>query len=276
MLGAALYLGNYYLAHRQESAFTGRAQVVDLSMQQEVALGVQSFQQILAQSEVVSHGELPRQVREIAARLIRVGPEVERVLAEQRGTPVRTPWQEFAWDVVVIESPQANAFCLPGGKMAVYSGIVPVAQNVDALAAIIGHEIAHAVLRHGAERMAQQRMVQIGQMAAGLSIADMDPQQQRMVMAALGVGAKFGIVLPFSREHESEADYVGLLLAAWACFDPRAAIGLWQRMGQHSAGRAPPEFASTHPSSTTRIEQLQRWMPEALALREAAGCPPLR
>jgi predicted Zn-dependent protease len=189
--------------------------------------------------------------------------------------PANTPWDAFDWEVQVIDSPQVNAFCLPGGKIAVYTGIIPVARNQHALAAIMGHEIAHALLRHGAERMAQQKLVQIGQLAASVSIGEMDPRQQQMVMAALGAGARYGLMLPFSREHESEADRVGLLLTAAACYDPREAIGLWERMAEASGGGAPPEFMSTHPSSGTRIQQLQGWMPEALALREASGCAPL-
>lgn len=271
----ALYLGWQYLGNREEASFTGRKQLIDSSIEQDLALGLQTFNQVLSESRVVTTGELPRQVEDITRRLVDAGPLVEQHLARERGVPSRTPWNAFQWQVAVIDSPQANAFCLPGGKLAVYTGIIPVAQNVDALAAIMGHEIAHAVLRHGAERMATQKLMQLGQMAAGMSVGDLDPGQQRMVMAALGAGAQYGMVLPFSRSHESEADYVGLMLAAGACFDPRAAIGLWERMGAASSGARPPEFASTHPGSATRIAQLQGWMPEALKLRQDTGCPPL-
>jgi predicted Zn-dependent protease len=178
-------------------------------------------------------------------------------------------WDAFDWDVNVIESEQANAFCLPGGKIAVYTGIIPIAQNADALAAVMGHEIAHALLRHSAERMAQQKLVQIGSMATSVAVGDMEPSQQRAIMAAMGAGAQYGIVLPFSRDHESEADEVGLMLAAAACFDPKESIGLWQRMGQASGGQAPPEFMSTHPSGATRIQHLQSLMPKALEIRKA-------
>jgi predicted Zn-dependent protease len=270
----ALYAGYQFLANREEAAFTGRAQLIDSGIEQDLALGLQGFREVLAQSRVVTAGELPRQVEEITRRLVEAGPRVEQWIAREKGVPARTPWDRFEWQVVVIDSPQANAFCLPGGKMAVYTGIIPVAKTTDALAAVMGHEIAHAVLRHGAERMATQKLVQLGQMAAGLSIGDMDPAQQRMVMAALGAGAQYGMILPFSRNHESEADFVGLMMAAGACFDPREAIGLWQRMGA-AGGARPPEFASTHPSGETRIRQLEAWMPEALRLREASGCPPL-
>ena len=261
------YLGYYWLSHRQEAAFTGRTQMVDTTMDQEVALGLQGFQQILAESQVVREGEAVNEVREVARRLIDAGPKLEQHLATTRGVSAVTPWDQFEWEVAVIDSEQANAFCLPGGKMAVYTGILPIAQNDDALAAIMGHEIAHAILRHGAKRMAQQKLVQIGAVAAGMSTSDMDPRQRQMLMAAIGVGTQYGVMLPFSRNHESEADYVGLMLASAACFNPAESIGLWQRMGANSAGKAPPEFMSTHPSSDTRIQQLQGWMDEANQIR---------
>ena len=261
------YLGYYWLSHRQEASFTGRTQMVDTTLDKEVALGLQSFEQILSESDVVTTGELPLQIRGIAERLVAAGPKMEQFLAQKKQIKARTEWDKFAWDVAVIRSEQANAFCLPGGKMAVYTGIIPIAQNADALAAIMGHEIAHALLRHGAERMAQQKLVQIGSVAAGVSTSNMDARRQQMILAAIGAGTQFGITLPFSRGHESEADYVGLMLASAACFNPQEAIGLWERMGANSGGKSPPEFMSTHPASKTRIAQLQEWMDEAQQIR---------
>jgi predicted Zn-dependent protease len=269
------YLAYYYFSHQQEASFTGRKQMVDTSFSEEVQLGLQSYQQVLAESDVVTDGELPGQVREIARRLVEAGPRVEEYLAKTKNVPKTTPWNEFEWEVNVLASDQVNAFCLPGGKIAVYTGIVPVAQNADALAAVMGHEIAHALLRHGAERMAQQKLVQLGTMAAGVSLGEMDPRQQQMVMAAIGAGTKFGVLLPFSRDHESEADFIGILLAGAACFHPRESVGLWERMGEASGGAAPPEFMSSHPSHATRIQQLQGWMDEAMAMRQTMGCPAL-
>ena len=261
------YLGYYYLGHRQDAAFTGRKQLIDTSMDQEVALGLQSFEQILSEAQLETDPKIVKPIEDIARRLITVGPQVEQALAKSRGITSATEWDKFDWAVAVIQSEQANAFCLPGGKMAVYTGILPVAQNADALAAVMGHEIAHALLRHGSERMAQQKLVQIGTMAAGVATSDMDMRQQQMVMAALGAGATYGIMLPFSRDHESEADYVGLMLMAAACYDPQQSIGLWERMGAAGGGRSPPEFMSTHPSGGTRISQLNGWMDEANAIR---------
>jgi predicted Zn-dependent protease len=131
----------------------------------------------------------------------------------------------------------------------------------------MGHEIAHAIARHGAERIAHQKLVQIGSLAANMALGDMDYDTRNMVMGALGVGAQFGVLLPFSREHESEADYMGLIYLARACFDPAEAPRLWERMGEASTGRTPAEFMSTHPSHETRIRQFNEWMPEALEIR---------
>jgi predicted Zn-dependent protease len=262
----ALYFGYYYISHRDTAAYTGRSQLIDTTPAQEAALGLQSYREILSQSQVVTSGPLPQQVRGIAERLITAAPKVEKYYAETKNIPAETDWSSYQWDVNVLQSDEVNAFCLPGGKIAVYTGIVPVAQNADGLAVVMGHEIAHALLRHGGERMAQQKLVQLGTMAAGMSVSDMDPQQQQMVMAALGAGAQYGVLLPFSRSHESEADHVGLLLAAAACFNPEEAPKLWERMGALSRQK-PPEFASTHPSDATRIQQLQAWMPEAESVR---------
>ena len=264
-----LYAGYYWLSNQQDAAFTGRAQLIDSTVQEEATMGLQAYREILSQSNVIAQGQLPDQVREIANRLVAIGPRVEADLAAARGVKPSIPWDAFDWDVSVIQSDQANAFCLPGGKIAVYTGIIPIAQNQDALAAIMGHEIAHALLRHSGERMAQQKLVQLGSMAAGVAVSDMEPQQQRAVMAVMGAGAQYGVLLPFSRDHESEADEVGLMLAAAACYDPREAVGLWERMGQASGGQAPPEFMSTHPSGSTRIAHLQSLMPKALEIRKA-------
>src|SRR5690606_13769791 len=220
------------------------------------------YREILQQERPLDpNAQISQQVREIARRLIAKVPEVSNAIAAERGTRVEPIWEKFEWDVNVIQSDQANAFCLPGGKMAVYTGLVPVARNADAMAVVMGHEIAHALLRHGAQRMSQQKLTQIGQMAGAMS--GMDPQQQQMIMAAMG----YGYLLPYARQHETQADEVGLLLAAAACFDPREAVPLWERMSQASGGQAPPEFASTHPNPGTRIQNLGALMPKALEYR---------
>lgn len=261
----AVYGMYYYFSNRSVDPVTGEKVLIDksLSVEDEKALGLQAYEEILSQERPVDpNSPVAIQVRGIAQRLIAKVPEVEAALAAENGQAAPTFSQSFDWDVNVIESDQANAFCLPGGKMAVYTGLVPVAGNEDAMAVVMGHEIAHALLRHGAQRMAQQKLSQMGQMAGAMS--GMDPQQQQMVMAAMG----YGYLLPYARKHETEADEVGLMLAAAACFDPRESVPLWERMGAASGGEAPPEFSSTHPNPGTRIANLQSLMPKALQYRE--------
>lgn len=249
-----LYFVYYYFSNQEQVPLTGRTQLVDMTREQEASLGLQSYQQILSQSRVLAYGEQVELVRAIGERL----KQAAQVMDMDPG---------FEWEFNVIESDQANAFALPGGKVAVYTGLLPIAENVDGLSAVMGHEIAHAIARHGAERMAYQKLAQLGTMAAGMTLGDMDFQTQRMVMGALGAGAQYGLLMPFSRSHESEADYMGLIFLARACFDPREAPRLWERMGK-TGGEGPPEFMSTHPSSETRIRQFEEWMPEALTTRE--------
>jgi predicted Zn-dependent protease len=265
LLAFAGYAAFYWFSNRSVDPYTGESVLIDstLDVDQEKALGLQAYQEILAQERPLDpNAQVSRDVREIAQRLIAKVDVVETALAEEHGLKPGHFSRGFDWEVNVIQSDQANAFCLPGGKMAVYTGLVPVAQTRDAMAVVMGHEIAHALLRHGAQRMAQQKLTQIGQMAGAAS--GMDPQQQQMVMAAMG----YGYLLPYARGHETQADEVGLMLAAAACFDPREAVPLWERMGQASGGQSQPEFSSTHPNPGTRIQNLQALMPKAMQYRQ--------
>ena len=265
LLGFLIYGGCYYLNNRVVDPYTGEKVLIDgsIGVEEEKALGLQAYQEILSQEQPVDpNSQIAQQVRGIAQRLINKIGVVEAEIAAEHGLQPNRISRGFEWDVNVIQSDQANAFCLPGGKMAVYTGLIPVAQNADAVAVVMGHEIAHALLRHGAQRMSQQKLTQIGQMAGAMS--GMDPQQQQMVMAAMG----YGYLLPYARSHETQADEVGLMLAAAACFNPQEAVPLWQRMGEASGGQAPPEFSSTHPNPGTRIQNLTALMPKAMAYRQ--------
>lgn len=258
--GYAVY---YWVSNRSTDPFTGETVLIDKSItpEQESVLGLQAYREILAQEPALAaDAQISRQVREIAQRLIAKVPQVEDALAAEHGMQAPHVERAFDWEVNVIQSDQVNAFCLPGGKIAVYSGLVPVAQNADAMAVVIGHEISHALLRHGAQRMSEQKLAQLGQMAGAAS--GMDQQQLQAVMAVYG----YGRALPYARKQETQADEMGLMLAAAACFDPQAAVPLWQRMQQGGSG-GQPEFASTHPDPGTRIENLQAWMPKAMRYR---------
>lgn len=243
-----LYAAYYYVTHLENVPITGRQQLVDLTTEQEKQLGMQSYQEILQKSQVVQTGDLVSQIRKIGERIAAIAnlPQAD-------------------WEFNLINSPQLNAFALPGGKVAVYSGIVPVAKNVNGMAVIMGHEVGHVIARHGAERLAYEKLKNLGMLAMTVSVSDMDIKTQAVVMGAMGLGSHYGVMLPFSRLHESEADYIGLLLMSRACFDPSEAPKFWQRMAKAGGdSRQPAEFMSTHPSHDTRIKQLQQWIPEAL------------
>lgn len=260
LLIGAVIIGITLMRGCQEGPF-GRKQVVGLNPQQEAALGAQAFREALSDAEVIRGGKIVASVEEITTRLANAARDPEFLKL------VRQKPQEMDWQLSVVRSDECNAFCLPGGKIVVYTGIIPVAETDAGLATVIGHEIAHALAHHGAERMAQQQMVQIGASSIGASVGGDDPERQRQVMMVLNAGAKFGI-LAYGRGHESEADHMGLLLMAAAGYDPRESVKFWQRMQEFNKGASPPEFLSTHPSHETRVQQLQEWIPEAMPLYE--------
>lgn len=249
----------------QEGPF-GRKQVVLLNPQQEAQLGAQAYREVLSKAEVVGNGPLVDMVQEVTRRLAKATEHPEFL----RLTKLKP--RKFDWEVRVVQAREVNAFCLPGGKMVVYTGILPVCETDAGLAVVMGHEISHALASHGAERMAQQQMAQIGVTAAGHSLGDLSYNERASLMRVLNAGATYGI-LKYSREHESEADRMGLLLMATAGYDPREAALFWERMAKLSTGGGPPEFMSTHPSHERRIRDLQGWVPEALPLFQAYGSP---
>ncbi len=231
---------------------TGRSQLVLIPEVTEVKMGLDSYQQILGKSKVSSD---PRVVEQVT----RVG----RRIAEATGRA------DYQWEFKVIEDTQVNAFCLPGGKVAVYTGMLPVAGDDAGLAAVLGHEVSHALARHGGERMSQQLAVE-GVTLAGAQalLAGSDPRFVQLAAAALGGVATVGVLLPFSRAQESEADHLGLIYMAKAGYHPNAARDLWKRMAERSGGGQSESslaaFLSTHPLPTTRITQIEGWIPEAL------------
>jgi predicted Zn-dependent protease len=267
LLFAAYAAWNWFGSARTDP-YTGEKAHYGASVDEEAQLGLQAFREVLSQERALDAADPRAQaIGAIARRLVEHADEVEADLAREHGQAAPNLAAGFDWSVAVLESPQANAFCLPGGKMAVYTGLLPVTQNDDAMAVVMGHEIAHALLRHGSQRIAQQKLVQMGQLAAGVALGNLDPQQQQMVMAALGAGAQYGLVLPYGRNHETQADEVGLMLAAAACYDSREAIPLWQRMAEIGGGERPPEFASTHPDPANRMQRLQALLPKAEQVR---------
>lgn len=230
----------------------GRTARVALNPKEEAALGLQSYRQVLSQNKVIDSGPEYEMVRRCAERLARATGDAGK---------------NFDWSVSVVRSDQVNAFCLPGGKICVYTGILPVAKTEAGLATVMGHEMAHATLRHGSERLLKQKTTSTLMTGVQFSVGDLSYEQQRAVMGAIGAGAQYGFLLPFSRDHESEADEIGLMYMARAGYDPREAVGFWERMAKQSGGQ-PMEFMSTHPNHGTRIEKLKALMPKAVAIYE--------
>jgi predicted Zn-dependent protease len=265
------------LAGCETNPYTGRSQLLMTSVSQEMQMGAQAYDQVKSDPKMRPSQD-PREiepVKRVAARIVEAAKRSK--YAEMAN--------QFQWEVTIIKDEKTpNAFALPGGKMAVYTGIFPMAKTEAGLAAVMGHEVVHALARHGAERMSQGQLTNAGLQVIGAAAgaAGGGGMLGQATMAALGVGAKVGVLLPFSRKHESEADYIGILLAADAGYDPREAVALWERMGQMSGGGAPSEFMSTHPSHETRIDQLKKWMPEAMAIYQtkppvpAALLPPVQ
>lgn len=233
---------------------TGRRRIMLMTSGQERELGAQAYAAILEDEKDSTDARMTALVRRVGERI-----------AAAADRP------DFDWEFRLIESDQVNAFCLPGGKVAVYTGMLPIMQNEAGLAIVLGHEAAHATARHGAERVSQHMSLRAvsGAISAGLRQAA--PQHQSSIMAAFGAGTTVGVLLPYSRAHELEADQIGLIYAARAGYDPREAVPFWERMGQYAEGRdRPPDFLSTHPPEQRRIEALEAHMPAALAEYERA------
>jgi metalloendopeptidase OMA1, mitochondrial len=224
---------------------TGRSQLMLVSAEQETALGVEAYRQVL-QNEPVTHD--PRYTEPVQ--------RIARRLEAAANRP------DLRWEVSVIEEDKTvNAFALPGGKIGVYTGIFPIAQTEGGLAIIMGHELGHVIARHGGERISQQLGAQL--LGTALAVGFQASPYANAIMAAYGLTAQVGVLLPYSRLQESEADRIGLVLAARAGYDPQTAVGVWQRMAKLS-GRRPPPFLSTHPTPQSRIEDIKTFLPQAM------------
>ncbi len=228
---------------------TGRNQLIILPESQEIQMGLQAYDEILKKEKISADPQANALVQ-------RVGKRIAAATGE-----------DLPWEFKVIENDKvANAFALPGGKVAVYTGLLPITQTEGGLAAVIGHEVAHATARHGGERVSQNLVTQLGLAATAAAMSNRDPATVQSVIGLLGAGATVGVSLPFGRSQESEADRIGMIYMAKAGYDPRAAKDLWLRMAAASEGKQrPPEFLSTHPAEATRIERIEKWLPEALA-----------
>jgi predicted Zn-dependent protease len=256
----AIFISMAFVVACTKNTVTGRNQARLVPESELQAMAAQQYQQFLSTNKVVSSS-----VNRDAEMVTRVGRRVTKAVEgymTQLGHG--DDLKGYQWEYNLVEDKAANAWCMPGGKIVVYTGLLPITQNEAALAAVMGHEVAHAVLYHGNERVSQGMIAQ--GLGAGLSIAlaDKPAATQNLFMAAFGVGSQVGVLLPFSRKHELEADHYGMLWMAAAGYNPQEAINLWERMQAASSGSKPPEFLSTHPAESNRIAQLKKYLPEAM------------
>jgi len=239
-----------------KTAFTGRKALNIVPSNEINALSNDEYRKFLSQNKTLSSGQEVEMVR-------RIGNDLkEAVNVYYRKTGKAAELKNFNWEFNVVESKDVNAWCMPGGKVVVYTGILPVTRNEDALAVVMGHEIAHAIANHGNERMSQGLMAQLGMSSLDIALSQKSTQTRNLLMTAAGVGAQYGVMMPFSRKHESEADEIGLYLMTMAGYNPAEAAPFWQRMGQ-SGGGSPPEFMSTHPDPSRRSQTLKKLIPKA-------------
>ncbi len=250
-------LGFAYLVSCTKVPITNRRQVNLIAETELIGMSTQAYDEFLAQHYVLPDSDNRTQmVKRIGAR---IRAAAEKFLTDNHQTK---RMDGFTWQFNVVEDPTVNAWCMPGGKVVVYTGIIPVAQDETSLAVVMGHEIAHAVARHGNERMSQGLLLEAGGATLGAVLGNQPGLARDLFLQSYGLGGTLGM-LAYSRNHESEADKLGLVFMAMAGYDPQAAIGFWTRMSQQG-GQAPPEILSTHPSDETRVTTLKEFMPEAL------------
>lgn len=238
---------------------TGRKQFSLISNSELMALSDQEYQKIISTSKLEIGTQNAQMVNEVGQKMVKA---VESFFIENKQ---EQRISEFSWEFKLIKDDKTvNAFCMPGGKIVVYTGILPYTKTKDGLAVVIGHEIAHAIANHGAERMSQQMLAGAGQTALGYATQEQSEQTKMLINTAYGIGAQVGLLLPYSRLHEYEADHIGLILMAKAGYDPNYAVKFWTAMSSLSSGNKGFEWMSTHPSDDKRIESIKKILPEAL------------
>ncbi|MCM8533066.1 MAG: M48 family metallopeptidase [Lentisphaeraceae bacterium] len=234
---------------------TGRSQFTPIPSSTMMSMSSGEYSKVIKQAKLSEDKEKVAMVRRVGKK---IAAAVDQLLQEE-GTEMKFDW-EFN---LIVDDKQANAWCMPGGKIAVYTGILKYTKDETGLAVVMGHEVAHAVAKHGNERMAQGLGISLISIALAVSLNEQDPTTRNIFLGAFGAGAQYGVLLPFGRHQETEADKLGVQLMARAGYDPYASIAFWERMAKASGGKKPPEFLSTHPSNETRIRNLETFIPEA-------------
>jgi len=236
---------------------TGRNQLSLIPASQLMSMSFQQYDDFLKENKKSNDAKQSALIKKIGEKIQK---SVEQYFAQKN---LSDHLNGYSWEFNLVESDQVNAWCMPGGKVVFYSGILPICKDEAGIATVMGHEIAHAIAEHGGERMSQGLLVQLGGMGLQTALQDEPALTQQLAMTAFGIGSQVGVMLPFSRLHESEADHLGLIFMAMAGYNPNESVEFWQRMAAQG-GEAPPEFLSTHPSNETRINDLKKLIPEAL------------
>ena len=237
---------------------TGRSQLNLIPGSSMLSMSNQQYGTFLKENKVSRNQQQVAMVKRVGQR---VQNAVERYFIS---SGLKEHLADYKWEFNLVEDKQVNAWCMPGGKVVVYTGILPVAVDDTGLAVVMGHEIAHAIAEHGNERMSQGLLAQLGGVALSTAISTKPAATQQLWMSVYGMGAQYGAIMPYGRMQESEADHLGLVFMAMAGYDPNAAISFWERMAAQKGGQAPPEFLSTHPSDANRIANIKRLIPEVL------------
>ena len=256
----SLFVAASFIVACSTNPLTQKKQLTLLNESELQNMGSQQYQQFLSTNKVVSASN-----NRDAEMVRRVGQRITgAVETYYKQNNIADKLAGYKWEYNLVDDKAVNAWCMPGGKIVVYTGLLPVSQNEAALAAVMGHEVSHALLQHGNQRMSQGLIQQLGGVALAVAVSSKPAETQNLFMSAYGAGTTVGVLLPFSRNQELEADRYGLIFTAMAGYNPQEAITLWERMEKASQGQSPPEFLSTHPSEGKRIEQLQKYMPEAM------------
>ena len=261
----ALVLGLFVSAGCSEVGITGRTQINFVPDSIINSMSVQQYNQFISENKLSADAANAAMVKNVGTRIQKA---VEAYCAE---SGEKNPFAGYEWEFNLVEDKAVNAFAMPGGKVVVYTGILPITQSETGLAVVVGHEIAHVFAKHGGERMTQGLAVQLGGMALSTALKEKPEETKNLFMTSYGLGTQVAILLPFSRSHEKEADHLGLTFMAMAGYDPHEAVAFWQRMAEASEGSAPPEILSTHPIYEKRIENIQERIPEAMQYYKPAG-----
>ena len=253
-----LLIASILLSSCSTVPITGRRQLDLIPDNQMLSMSFQQYDQFLKDNKESTNQQQINLIKKVGGR---IAAAVQRYFDQQN---LSQQLNGYNWEFHLIESKEANAWCMPGGKVVVYTGILPITKTEAGLAVVLGHEIAHAVAKHGNERMSQGLLTQLGGVALSEALKNKPELTQNIFLSAFGIGTQVGVLLPYSRLQESEADHLGLIFMAMAGYDPHEALNFWQRMTVAMSGQAPPEFLSDHPSDQTRIENIKNELPEAM------------